>query len=340
MKTPPNAPDRRPAAHVTHPEALGARDARGEARAVVGADLDPRVLEPSPPAVLDELFADDPVAPGTGARPIICPVDGGFVRWETWLHDHPEHRDWALARWLAPGRRLPAAPPEVPRTRVALHRLAAYVLSPARRRVNGKLALRWTYGGFGTPFFGADEQVRYSVGHVVRQRGGGAAAEAVTSLAQAARFVLDGPPDLSWGKAFDLPPPGDLTAPLEIEPTSAAFLADWMGFAWSVLETVRAEPSSSDPSRLQLWPEHFDAAFDALTGPQRAGFGASPGDSVVAEPYLYVLPQDPDAVAGDPLWDAEHFRGAILPWSALRGAEDQHHAALAFFHDCRAALTA
>ena len=46
-------------------------------------------------------------------------------------------------------------------TRRALHRLAEHVLSPTRQRAAGaKIGLRWTLGGFGTPFFGDEVQLR------------------------------------------------------------------------------------------------------------------------------------------------------------------------------------
>ena len=51
-----------------------------------------------------------------------------------------------------------------------------------------------------------------------------------------------------------------LVVPAEV----ASFLADWYGFADRVLETVRADMGAEDaPSRVQLWPEHFDLAFEA-----------------------------------------------------------------------------
>nr|MCH9804092.1 hypothetical protein [bacterium] len=62
-------------------------------------------------------------------------------------------------RWLGGVRSLPAAPASLVDTRVALHRLAAYVIAPVRHRANGKFGLRWTLGGFGTPFFGDNRQI-------------------------------------------------------------------------------------------------------------------------------------------------------------------------------------
>ena len=77
---------------------MKARNPVLEARAVVGAGYDPRVLEPSPPAVNDGVwFADDPAV-------------GGNVDWNDWVQQHPHHSDWAADRWLAAYRRLGEEP--------------------------------------------------------------------------------------------------------------------------------------------------------------------------------------------------------------------------------------
>jgi hypothetical protein len=291
-----------------------ARNARAEAQEVVGDAFVASVLEPSPPAVVDgPWFADDPYRP--------------VPRWADWLAGRPEHQAWAAERWLDRCRPLSPAPDSLAETRLSLHRLAVYVISPARRRANGKIGLRWTLGGFGTPFFGEDEQVRVQGTQLVRQRGGTAAAQPISSLAAAAQFVLDGPPDVAWAESFDVPPPGDAGAPLGVDTTAATFLGDWYGFATSVLEALRAEPGSSDESRVQIWPEHFDVAFDCLPPDRRATFGASPGDARVPQPYFYVLPP---AVDGSDLWNADSFAGAILPLEAFVAATDQHGVVLDF----------
>jgi hypothetical protein len=321
---------------------VDARNARLEAQEVVGGRFEPRVLEPSPPAVIDdEWFADDPVAVDDAARsrPVVSAVATGDLSWDEWLGTRPEHATWAAARWLGAFRRLPAPPPTLAEARLAMHRLAVYVVSPARRRVNGKLGLRWTLGGFGTPFFGGDEQVRVVGAQLVRQQGEAAKAEPITTLAAAGALVLDGPPDAGSAEGFDVPPIGDLDEELAVDPVSADFLGDWYGFAYSVLEELRADRGSVEATRVQLWPEHFDAAVDCLPADRRATFGASPGDAAVAEPYLYVLPWHVDD-ARSVLWNAQTFRGAILPLSALVAEPDQRAAAVQFFGERHAALRA
>ena len=327
------------------------RHARLEAQQIAGPGRFARVLEPSPPAVVDgEWFADDPVAAAAPAgSEIVSPVPGPDVgrTWEEWLAepDHTRHAEWAADRWLGAYHRLPAAPTTLVDTRLALHRLAVYVVSPARRRANTKIGLRFTMGGFGTPFFGANEQVRVTGADLVHQVGGGGPASAgtgavvrITTLASAAKLILGGPPDVEGAQGFDVPDLGDPDEDLAVDPAAAAFLGDWYGFAWSVLEELRADGESTDRGRVQLWPEHFDAAFDALPEERRGTFGASPGDAAVPEPYLYVLPWHSDDVAGSRLWNATSFRGAILPLSEFVDAPDQRAAGLDFFRARRSLL--
>ena len=306
---------------------MHARNALREARELVGEGHDPRVLEPSPPAVIDApWFADDPAA-------------GGDVDWREWLAHHPEDRAWASKRWLGAHRSLGPVPPRFEATRDALHRLAVYVLSPARQRANGKMALRWTLDGIGTPFFGADEQVRVQGTELVRQRGHQAWAEPITTLDSAAAFVLDGPPEGTWADALDVPAMGPTDESLPVDGDAAGFLAGWYGFAWSVLEELRADAESAAPSRVQLWPEHFDAAFDCLAEDRRATFGASPGDATSVHPYLYVVPSRVPALPSG-LWNATAFKGAVLSLSDLSRAPDEREAALEFFRARRRALAA
>jgi hypothetical protein len=321
---------------------VNARDPQREARELVGDALAARVLEPSPPARDDEWFADDPVnAPVPPGVPVVSPIPGADLTWTEWVAGHPEHAGWARERWLEPHRRLTEPGPAFAETRLAVHRLAAYVISPARRRVNGKIGLRWTLGGLGTPFFGEDEQVRLQGGVLVRQRGATASGAVPATLAQAAALAFDGPPDIAWAEGFDVPPAGGTEAALAIDPASAALLADWFGFGHSVLEELRADSAPAEAGRVQIWPEHFDAAVDVVVGGGgRATFGASPGDAALAEPYLYALPPDPRAVARGELWNADGFTGAILPLSGFVDAADQRQAALAFLRARRDALRA
>lgn len=73
------------------------------------------------------------------------------------------------------------------------------------------------------------------------------------------------------------------------------------------------------PSRVQLWPEHFDVAVDLGPEGNRANFGGSPGDSAHPEPYLYVGPWDRPEREGD-YWN-EPF-GASLSYGAIKEGAD------------------
>ena len=324
------------------PATLGARDPQKEAQRLLAGRFDARVLEPSPPAVADgPWFADDPTDPAGADHPVVGPTSAAALTWDRWLRDFPEQAEWAAERWLGAYRRLGAPPATLTDTREALHRLVVYVLSPARRRANGKIALRWTLGGIGTPFFGDDEQVRVTGNWLVRQIDATATAVPITSLSEMAALVLSTAPDLEWPAEFDVPEAGDVDAQLDVDPAASVWLGDWYGLAFSVLEQLRADPESDDGGRVQLWVEHFDAAFECLPAEsgRRAGYGASPGDAAHPEPYLYVAPWNFDQVPKSDLWNATAFNGAVLSLSSLLDALDQREFALDWFRERRAILT-
>jgi hypothetical protein len=306
-----------------------------EAQVRIGDRYEARILEPSPPAVVAEpWFADDPPARGEvpPGRPVVSALSTGDLTWAQLATDDEELARWCEERWLGPYRRLAPVPGTLVQTRLGLHRLAEHVVSPARRHVNGKIGLRYTRGGFGTPFFGADEQVRVVGGDLVVQRGGEERRAAITTLAAAADHV--GRTALPDDLAVD-------DTPLQVEARAASFLGDWYGFAASVLEELRARADlGADPSRVQLWPEHFDLAVDLgrETGGVRAGYGLSPGDDQHPELYLYVAPWV--APPAGELWGATGFTGAELTYEALLEAEDQRATALEFFLVRLAALSA
>jgi hypothetical protein len=317
-------------------------NARAEAFVRLGGRYETRVLEPSPPAVTEPpWFADDPVARGDvpPGRQVVSPVGTGDIRWEDLAREHEDLREFCVERWLGPYRRLDPAPANLVSTRLALHRLAERVISPARRKSNGEIGLRYTRGGFGTPFFGDDMQIRVDRDQLVVQRPGMVLRAHITTLDAAAdhigRKLL--PNDVQLG-----------AAPLEVDGAASAFLGEWYGFAASVLEELRAEAGEAlDPSRVQLWPEHFDLALELgrnrtpptprPTPNARAAYGCSPGDELHDEPHIYVAPW----VAPPPgeLWQATGFIGAFMPFAELLHAPDQRAAALEFFRTRLAALT-
>lgn len=309
-------------------------NARAEAYERLAGRHDPRVLEPSPPAVTEgPLWADDPVAGGD-----VVPLDRPGAR--SWVSlcreaDDPELGAWCAARWLGPWKRLEPLPVSFESTRRSLHGLAEHVVAPARYEANAKIGLRFTRDGFGTPYFGAGRQVRVESGVLVVE-----AAEdpedprplSVGTLgeAQHAAGVSRGAPDV-----YTPTTPGDPQARLAVDPDAARTVGDWFGFCASVLEQLRAE--ASDATCVQLRPEHFDLAVDLgdeATG-GRANFGGSPGDDRHPEPYLYVGPWAPRAADGD-FWN-ESF-GASLSYAELLAAPDQRALALEFLRTGRCLL--
>ena len=308
-------------------------DPRGEAFEAVGGRYETRVLEPSPPAVGEPpWFADDPVARGepAGGREVVSPVGTGDLRWIELARGDARLADFCRERWLGPWRRLESLPPDFAETRLALHGVAEHVMKPAREHANGKFGLRFTRGGFGTPFFGDDAQLRVERGDLVVTEGSEERRGPVESLAGCASLVG---PLMPEGQEL----PDD---PLTVDPAAAAALGDWFGFSASVLEELRAEAGPElEPSRVQLWPEHFDMAVELGSegAGERAGYGCSPGDEEHPEPYIYVTPWT--ARPEGELWNATAFPGAEMSYAALLEAADQRETALEFFRVRLHALT-
>ncbi|MDE0653902.1 MAG: hypothetical protein OXI26_09635 [bacterium] len=353
------------------PALIDWRNAAAEAQSMLPRGNSPRrayVLEPSPPAVrVPPYFADDPATPGSGcpgdlagrlapdgpaSTETVTPTSAGDVTWRDLAGHSEELAHFARDRWLGPWRRLGPLPDDyLPRLQDA-HRLAYAVVAEARRQSNGKFGLRFTVGGFGTPFFprdGRDTQVRVVSGQIVVQSGEEVSVSAIGSLAGAAEHCCVTPG--TEAAEHDSPPLDDLQRPLRVDAELTDFLGDWFGFAFSVLEELRVTPGASDVGRTQLWPGHFDPAVELTAGepadaPQgshggdaspadhggvsrRATYGASPGDQAYPAPYLYIGPWG--GSDDDPYWNAEGFSGAALGYETLLPAPDQRQAALEFF---------
>ena len=302
------------------------RSPRAEAEERLDGRYQARVLEPSPPAVNEgPWFADDPLAAAESAdaRRVVSPVGNGDLRWDDLARDDPELAAWCADRWLGAHPRLGPTPAGFAATRENLHRVGDGVLSKAREHANGKIALRYTLGGFGTPFFADDVQLRVEGTELVVQEGERERREEITTLRAAGELV--GAHLLPDGLELD-------DAPLAVDADAARFLGEWYGFAYSVLEELRAGADAGlEASRVQLWAEHFDPSVElgSEADGRRAAFGASPGDGVHPEPYLYVAPWSPPPA--DELWNAAAFAGAELVFAALLDAGDQRAAALDFF---------
>jgi hypothetical protein len=211
------------------------------------------------------------------------------------------------------------------RTRASLHAVAEQVLAGARFRSDGHIGLRATHEGFGTPRFGADEQLRVEGTTLVRTVGQDETRHPLTTVraAAAAIGVEPGAPSV-----YEASTPREIDRALDLDPAAAHVVAWFYDFGARVLaqlclDAESTPPGADKPSIVQLWPEHFDLSADL--GTPRATYGVSPGDAAHPEPYVYVSTTPPPGA----FWN-EPF-GASLPYGALVAAEDASATALAFF---------
>ncbi len=234
-----------------------------------------------------------------------------------------------------------------PATRLAMHRVAAYVVSPARRHAMGRMGLRAAPGGLATPTFAGPEGMT-TVGvagvDLVVHSDAGHRHQSLSTLAAAGSFVgIE--PDVAWAAELDIPEPGPLDADLAVDPEDAAALAAWFRFGWGILDAISSDGDSQHASEPQLWPEHFDPAIEIgdPAGTARASYGFSPGD-VSADatagpeplPYLYVAPWYPDEKPTSAYWSAGRL--AVLRYADLAAESDPAAAAHAFLVEGRSLL--
>jgi hypothetical protein len=305
-----------------------AHDPMREAAEVAGSEYWVKILEPSPPAVAEPpFFADDPAGPGPSdaGRLILAPHPGGDRSWDDLAAARPELVDFVSNRWLGARRALPEVPDRYQESLFDFHRVAYAVVAEARRQANTKFGLRFTQGGFGTPFFGDDVQVRVEGDQLLVQERDRVRFTQLTTLREAAAFV--GAEPGSAAAEHDSPGLDDLDRRLATRAEVGDFLGDWFGFATALLEELRATTGAT-ADRVQLWPGHFDAAI--AIGDDSAGalatYGFSPGDHDHPEPYVYV------AASGDvdrslDYWNEPGFAGASLPYAELLAAPDDYERA-------------
>lgn len=237
----------------------------------------------------------------------------------------------------------PTALPEITdrdalvRTRRSWHAVAEHVLAPARHRAEGRIGLRVTDGGFGTPELPSGLVARVAGRMLVVTGPDTTSTTPLTTLA-AASAVLGIEP----GAPLDVYTPTtplEPETPLVIDDAAAALLAAWFTLGWATLEALVADAAEADAaSPPTLWPEHFDAATELGQEEQgaRGGFGVSPGDDAHPEPYLYVTHWAD--VPSDPFWNDTTFPGASLGYDAVASAPDPPATMRAFFERGRAAL--
>ncbi len=222
-------------------------------------------------------------------------------------------------------------PAQFVETRDALHQVAFFAMSPARYRAVGRMGLRATTGGFGTPEFDG-KVARVDGDLLVLESGAGIASQRISTVRKAAEFV-GVPYEVEWfGDFHDPLQPVDPDGPLSVDVGASKALGAWFEFGTAVLDELRAHGTESDDvSEVQLWPEHFDPATElgaADTG-QRASFGASAGDSNHPEPYLYVAAWG-DIDRSKTYWNDDSFNGASLTYSRLLETDEPVDLALDF----------
>ena len=216
-----------------------------------------------------------------------------------------------------PDDRLATPLPTFADTRLAAHRLAVYVVSPARRRATGRIGLRAGDGAvYVTPAFDG-RVVRLEPGGLVRRPGGrprgGARHDArrrrrVPPRRAARRGVREGlrrprRRATSTPRWRSTRPPPISSAP------GTGSGSPCSGRCATRRAGTRARSSCGRSTSTPPWTRR--------AGGGRITFGASPGDATSDEPYLYVLPPGP--VEPGETWNATGFTGAVAAAVGVRG---------------------
>jgi hypothetical protein len=217
--------------------------------------------------------------------------------------------------------------PALVRTRRSLHALAEHVLAAALHQATGRIGLRATPGGFGTPTFDGPEgptRIRVDGIELVVEHGGAVTRAPLTTVGAAAELagIEPGAPSQVYAPVTALAP----AEPLDLDRDAAEHFAAFFGAVDLALRALAGRHAAGEVA--QLWPEHFDLAVTI----DEVNYGGSPGDDGHPLPYLYVGPWSlPEGL--DPFWN-EPF-GASL---TVDGTLDAREAA-AFFEDGRFRLS-
>lgn len=216
-------------------------------------------------------------------------------------------------------------------TRDALHQVAFFAVAPTRYLAEGRMGLKPTPGGFGTPEFDGSV-ARVEGDTLVFERNDEVATQVVSTIREAARF-FGHEYRVEWYADFHDPlDPMDPDRQLEVDDVAARALGQWFHFGFTILEDLRSRAGAqAEASEVQLWPEHFDPATELgnLEAGKRASYGASPGDGGHPLPYVYVAPWG-DVDRSNPFWNDDSFGGASLSYADLIAADDPTEAAVSF----------
>ena len=216
-------------------------------------------------------------------------------------------------------------------TRHNLHQLAFFALAPARYKAIGRMGLRATPGGFGTPEF-EGRVARIEGDLLVYESAGNIATQTITTIGSATEFLGIEYEEVWFPDFGDPLPPANPDAELSLDIEGVKAVAHWFEFGYELLNRLRGYGSAGDDvSEVQIWPEHFDAATEmgAKAHGRRASYGASPGDAAHPEPYVYVSAWD-KIDRSNRYWNDTAFNGASLGYEQLAGEADPVTTALLF----------
>jgi hypothetical protein len=184
-------------------------------------------------------------------------------------------------------------------TRHGLHQVAEHILAAELHRHTGRIGLRPTPGGIGTPTYivdGTTRQLRVDGDHLVLVQGNERHSVHIGTISEVAAFL-----DLDPGAPGVYTPvtPLEPDRPLGLDPAVVRLLSDWLRLGAEALERFAASHGGLDPTAAQLWPEHFDLAISMA----EVNYGVSPGDDDHPVPYAYVGPWTvPDDAGQDGSW--------------------------------------
>ena len=219
-------------------------------------------------------------------------------------------------------------------TRDHLHQLAYFALSPARHRVEGRMGLRATATGFGTPEF--DGRVaRVDGSLLVHEQGGNVATQEISTVREAAEFFGGDYVEVWFEKFKDPLAPIGPDVALSVDADDSRLIGAWFRFGFEVLDSFRSDSQTADDaSSTQIWPEHFDAAMETgdVDSGRRASYGFSPGDEAHPDPYVYVAAWG-EIDRSDAYWNDEAFNGSSLGYAEIAASPDPFDAAIGFLRD-------
>lgn len=210
-------------------------------------------------------------------------------------------------------------------TRESLRALACYAISPARKGRTGRIGLRSTGDGIGTPPFDDGSRIAVRGDRLIFEPDREAPITTLSAAAELLGITLSPDP----GVGHDLPPFTPDTE-LAVDPAASLWLGAWYAFASRQLDRLSARLTDATVSEAQLWPEHFDLAVTVDLDGAAVNVGFSPGDATSAEPYMYVGPQDTSSLHGG-YWNAPF--GAVLSHAELRATDDPDRAAERFIDE-------